>query len=249
MIAILAGMLLPALSRAKEMGKRIVCASNQKQVFQVCSVYMDASNGFIPPQYLEYVNGAQIWLTPVLHDLAGLPYKNGDYSEIFFCPNYYSWLRPTKDSGYLTDMAAGHAGTYLRGHWGFDLHMGLLIAGRGTTLPDNKKVFLNLYSYIQKIKRPSSKIYLTENHYGGAANRIEYMRKIPGQGIINGAGANFTGEYMKDMMYGRHNRTVNCGWFDGHVSNIASQELVKDRDTGRSTDALKSAAWLKYWYY
>src|SRR6266404_9191627 len=40
-ISILAGMLLPALSRAKAAGKRAVCASNLRQVFLAVKLYGD----------------------------------------------------------------------------------------------------------------------------------------------------------------------------------------------------------------
>lgn len=47
-IAILASMLLPALSRAKEVSKAITCASNLKQVALFCASYVNDYNGFMP---------------------------------------------------------------------------------------------------------------------------------------------------------------------------------------------------------
>ncbi len=231
-IAILAGMLLPALGQVKEIGKKIVCASNQRQVLTVCQAYMDISNGFIPPQYLDYRPGHdEIWLTDVLHKVSGLPYKmkketTGDFSEIFFCPSLYQY-RPGNMSGtpgYREDFGY-RLGIYRRGLFGFSLYSYLRIAKTGTEPDNDTKAHQARYAFIQKIKRPSSKIYLTENFYYGHDNAIQYSRKIPGQGVIGTAGANFTGEYMKDLVYGRHNKTVNCGWFDGHVSSLPGTEL------------------------
>ncbi|MEP6664803.1 MAG: type II secretion system protein, partial [Verrucomicrobiota bacterium] len=45
-IAILAGMLLPALSRAKEAGRRIVCVNNLKQLGLSERMYADDNNDF-----------------------------------------------------------------------------------------------------------------------------------------------------------------------------------------------------------
>ena len=47
-IAILAGMLLPALSRAKEAGRRIACLNNLRQLGLALIMYKDDSRGYLP---------------------------------------------------------------------------------------------------------------------------------------------------------------------------------------------------------
>jgi prepilin-type N-terminal cleavage/methylation domain-containing protein/prepilin-type processing-associated H-X9-DG protein len=47
-IAILASMLLPALSRAKESGKRIVCINNLRQLGMSLTMYADENDGLFP---------------------------------------------------------------------------------------------------------------------------------------------------------------------------------------------------------
>ncbi len=49
-IAILAGMLLPALSRAKEAGKRIQCVNNLRQLGLSLRMYGDDNEGYFPPR-------------------------------------------------------------------------------------------------------------------------------------------------------------------------------------------------------
>src|SRR5438132_1122684 len=56
-IAILAGMLLPALSGAKEAGRRIACANNLKQLGLSITLYADDYEGIYP------VRGATRWTT------------------------------------------------------------------------------------------------------------------------------------------------------------------------------------------
>ncbi len=49
-IAILAGMLLPALSRAKESGRRIACLNNLRQLGLALNMYVDENEGYLPPR-------------------------------------------------------------------------------------------------------------------------------------------------------------------------------------------------------
>ena len=49
-IAILAAMLLPALARAKESGRRIVCLNNLKQLSMAAQMYLGDSQGIYPPR-------------------------------------------------------------------------------------------------------------------------------------------------------------------------------------------------------
>ena len=49
-IAILAGMLLPALSSAKEAGRRISCVNNMRQLGLALMIYTDENEGVLPPR-------------------------------------------------------------------------------------------------------------------------------------------------------------------------------------------------------
>ena len=50
-IAILAGMLLPALGKARDKARAISCASNQKQLGTYTFMYADDNAGFLPIEH------------------------------------------------------------------------------------------------------------------------------------------------------------------------------------------------------
>ncbi|MCD4823182.1 MAG: type II secretion system GspH family protein [Phycisphaerae bacterium] len=50
-ISLLASILLPSLNRAKEMAKRVTCASNQRSVLQTYSFYAADYNSYVPVGY------------------------------------------------------------------------------------------------------------------------------------------------------------------------------------------------------
>lgn len=96
-IAILASMLLPALSRARETAKAITCVSNQKQIGLICGIYSDDYDGFLP-------GGGNIGNTPtpawygslseyIPTNRTGTAYKNTTLGNpILLCPSSTSNL-------------------------------------------------------------------------------------------------------------------------------------------------------------
>ncbi len=53
-IAVLIGILLPALSKARETGRSVVCLSNLRQVFVACRAYADENKGVGPALGVPY---------------------------------------------------------------------------------------------------------------------------------------------------------------------------------------------------
>ncbi len=86
-IAVLASLLLPSLSRAKQAAHRTRCTSNEKQLALALKMYADDNNGLFPPR----TNGSPRWptvareyyrnlalLTCPTDNLAGNPVSDGD---------------------------------------------------------------------------------------------------------------------------------------------------------------------------
>lgn len=83
-IAILAGLLLPSLKRAREYASTISCANNMKQIYQGCAGYSDSYSGYMP-----LVAGTGIsWLKCMNPFINGKDFDDGgpNTTMVFFCP-------------------------------------------------------------------------------------------------------------------------------------------------------------------
>jgi prepilin-type N-terminal cleavage/methylation domain-containing protein/prepilin-type processing-associated H-X9-DG protein len=78
-IAILASMLLPALAKAKAKGQGIMCMNNTKQLVLAWKLYVDDSDGKIPPAFSS-LPGNQAWVYGI-QDWAGSNRDNWDVTN------------------------------------------------------------------------------------------------------------------------------------------------------------------------
>lgn len=117
-IAILAAMLLPSLSRAKETGRRISCLNNLKQLGLAAQVFVDDNQGYYPPRssqtppaldrwpdkfYDNYGRNVKLLLCP---SETTTPATEGDTTVADSAPrsylingwnDYFAWADPQND--------------------------------------------------------------------------------------------------------------------------------------------------------
>lgn len=60
-IAILAGLLLPALNSARERGKSVSCVNNLRQIASIAVLYMDTYQGCLPYQTAAIAWGSRLY--------------------------------------------------------------------------------------------------------------------------------------------------------------------------------------------
>lgn len=85
-IAILAGMLLPALNAAREKGRSIACNGNMRQIGVACSAYTTENDDFEFPLVSGSSSADAVWNFPGVYMLENMKL---DY-RIFFCPSMSS---------------------------------------------------------------------------------------------------------------------------------------------------------------
>jgi prepilin-type N-terminal cleavage/methylation domain-containing protein/prepilin-type processing-associated H-X9-DG protein len=232
-IAILAAMLLPALSKAKERSKRISCASNLKQYGLACIMYANDNNSKLPlmPSTADasgYFGGYYPWDISV--GTVNSLIQNGSQRNIFFCPSF-----PDQDNNVLWgtlstggDNPLGYNGSGYRGTGYVNTFKGG-VAGEHGVLATNLNTTLLTPAALGS---PADRIFLADNvitAYGNnnAALKTTYTYiKINNGFLPTGLSGYNTPHVNGSVAVGG-----NAAMCDGHVEFRKLMELQVRSDT------------------
>ena len=112
-IAILAAMLLPALSKARETTRQALCTSNLRQLGMAWGMYFEDFNGmayegalggydYAPyqiigqPVFLTWATNVQPYIEPIgpwLQESNGVPVQTPGLSKMFTCPTWNAYIK------------------------------------------------------------------------------------------------------------------------------------------------------------
>jgi len=197
-IAILAAMLLPALSSAKEKARQTMCFNNSRQVILACVLYADSEGGRLPPGWLNSQGkNAKGYFT---YDELILPY--GANTNVLRCPSHKGGTRHFWVNGNVLRYVAAPS-----------RQTGVM--GRDTSVR------------IETIGNPSDTVALTEvadwvttgfSGNGPSAPGSQWGCIIQLQGNIIGPSAGVA--YM-------HRERDNILFCDGHVESLKSNVLTE----------------------
>jgi prepilin-type N-terminal cleavage/methylation domain-containing protein/prepilin-type processing-associated H-X9-DG protein len=221
-IAILAAMLLPALSRAKEKGGRTRCVNNLKQLELAISMYLNDYNNTYAACASRSTYGFHVedWIYwrasnpayPVWKSAIAIPLGSGmTTSNMFRCPVD----RDDSDRIALTGPANSDPGPYYYSYsmTSYDLN-GSVSRGISSIVDTGN----GLHPFkATSIKNPAAKILFAEEQ---SSLTLKGEVSDPAGDIIN------DGRWVpngQDRLTSRHGKKANVGWCDGHVSLVTWQ--------------------------
>jgi prepilin-type N-terminal cleavage/methylation domain-containing protein len=210
-IAILAALLLPALSQAKEKARRATCQNNLRQIGLAMTMYGD-ENGCYPPSISWNGLGSALYTSGYGGNtwLAFLSPYVGNNSAVFSCPSfppYFYWSLPR--IGYTQVKALPNLPRYAFNWAGVGTipSMGL---GSKTTLPE---AWLESRKP-SEIRVPSDMITIGDGHITNSVGTIQQMKF--------GDWSDFTGVYINQsdrcgLIGTVHSQGGNMVFLDDHV--------------------------------
>lgn len=205
-IAILAAMLLPALSKAKEKAKAIQCVNNLKQLGVAMVLYADDNDSFIP-RGASSSSGHPHWyyLTPYV---GGRNTNEFDRARVWVCPSY-----PEKQQLIC----------YAVNNWKFE------------SPTDRTGDSYNQPTKITNVQRPTETIYLVDYEFGTWTQLItntvaiqnslidvfqpDHLPVHPSSGRDN---------RFNRVARARHGAGPNCLFFDAHAAFKRAKNLTPD---------------------
>ncbi|MBN1359519.1 MAG: prepilin-type N-terminal cleavage/methylation domain-containing protein [Sedimentisphaerales bacterium] len=210
-IAVLLGILLPALMRAKELGKRMVCSNNVRILGLANTLYADEQDGWYVP-IMDRTQGTNLYWPANRHfrKLVGYTSKQGEDSDAwdapkqFLCPSDLVSIQQRPDSQYDSWLSYGYNLT----DWYFSDWFGIGYAGhKSTTVPT-----------------PASKLIFTESNdwwlWWWGANYVDGWDVLGQDGITPYKEVGCDGPTLY-----RHNEGVNLAFYDGHVEYRKKQKV------------------------
>ncbi len=233
-IAILAAMLLPALTQARETARRIVCTGNIKQIVLLCHLYADDYGDWFPPanpnpnwicasRFNGYAHGLGMLNVPGTVTYPANPSSYTSSADLFFCPSLIgvgtAWYGASSTPAQR--WANGSAGySYVGNPWK---------CANWTDLE-----FVRVLTSGESNYKPSTRFAYGPNRFEDknmSASRLVLMWDLLSRNT------------SPSLVYNLHPRGVpwpqgggNLGFVDGHVAYVAGSDWVPSGGTMTNGD-------------
>ena len=217
-IAILASMLLPALSRAKALAQSICCKSNVKQLGLALTMYVGDSGAY-PLHLVNAFSAQKQFFFDALTNYAASHWTNALYR----CPSYQGYT--------LLDATPGQVGSYGYNSTGVgvwdELLGGLGLSGR----PESAPVARVVATSESQVKVPSDMITLGDailTTLYDLPKGMKAEKKPSGASVLDGGLVFYPGSRQPSLIQATKNRHAgifNIVFADGHLESIRHEKV------------------------
>ena len=242
-IAILAAILMPALSQARERAKTSTCTNNLKALVFAMQQYADNNNGrakacTASDSDTTSKNSSLRMLGPAsqaLYRMTLLPYLNGGYYKSGETSTHLDMVKTglcpsgRRDG---TDMfQTSLDGNNVNNSYSFNTYLTSYDSKQGT---GNKARFCQF----SRVWQPSSRCLVTDV-------QIYNNEFSSNAGALNNQISRVFGIYTNEIMALRHNGGSNAGFCDGHVKYMSSTEV---QIVGSGSTAYNRNGYINFWH-
>jgi prepilin-type N-terminal cleavage/methylation domain-containing protein/prepilin-type processing-associated H-X9-DG protein len=233
-IALLLSIVMPALKKAKDMARFLICKSNLRQLCVAVNTYTSDNKGNFMPY--AYAYPSPLWI-----DAIGKYCSNVDQAR--YCPeakemnpnpnpqgtSRYVWFRDTRNPNSPDGLSKG---SYFFNGWLYSM-VGITDPEKADLLRFSGGTENDFYRMASTVSVPSSiPVLLDGNYVDGwvkpAEIPVAYGRSSGlgnwTDGIVNPVD---TQNFISRLLIDRHNKRVGVGFLDGHagVAEITNLEL------------------------
>jgi prepilin-type N-terminal cleavage/methylation domain-containing protein/prepilin-type processing-associated H-X9-DG protein len=238
-IALLMAIMLPALNRAREAAKRIVCMNNVRTLTTANTIYASENKGYYMPfVFPKAALGDSDYNTSSFPRWFQMPYfrklvdpaKNVEksiddltLSKQFQCPS----SPPSKEK---LENAAGRVDINYGYNW-----TGLNPDTRSSRFnPNFRGGFIGFKQ--SDVKNPQRCFAFGDStDFGLVMQNADYKRMWDIFGDVQGSNTNPSGPGWNSPAY-RHQEGINMGYWDGHCEYLKKEEAFKYQENGRWPD-------------